>query len=145
MAERIVQKRRSRRAVERVSGFLSDHYDPRTRVLRLSPEVFDGRSISSVGVAAHEAGHALQHARGYLPLQWRSAMVPITSIGSNLAWPLLMIGFILMTLAPALGLKWSWPGSLFFSAGRDLPARHAAGGVRRLAPRRGRPRAARDS
>lgn len=85
--------------VERVSGFLSDHYDPLSRTLRLSPEVYDGHSISSVGVAAHEAGHALQHARNYLPLQWRSAMVPITKIGSNLAWPLLMVGFILQSMS----------------------------------------------
>jgi hypothetical protein len=96
--------------VERVSGFMSDHYDPRTRVLRLSPEVFDGRSISSVGVAAHEAGHALQHAKGYLPLQWRTAMVPITMIGSNLAWPLLMIGFIFGALSLVK------IGIIFFSA-----------------------------
>lgn len=115
VAQRIVQNAGAGVRVERVSGFLSDHYDPRSRVLRLSPEVFDGRSISSVGVAAHEAGHALQHARGYLPLQWRSAMVPITSVGSNLAWPLLMIGFILMTLAPALGLKIVLAGIALFS------------------------------
>lgn len=89
---------------------MSDHYDPRTRVLRLSPEVFDGRSISSVGVAAHEAGHALQHAKGYLPLQWRTAMVPITTIGSNLAWPLLMIGFIFGALSLVK------IGIIFFSA-----------------------------
>ncbi len=96
--------------VERVGGFLSDHYDPRTRVLRLSPEVFDGRSISSVGVAAHEAGHALQHARNYLPLQWRTALVPITMVGSNLAWPLLMIGFIFGALSLVK------IGIIFFSA-----------------------------
>lgn len=103
--------------VERVAGFLTDHYDPTSRTLRLSPEVYDGHSISSVGVAAHEAGHALQHARNYLPLQWRSALVPITKIGSNLAWPLLMVGFILQgvnMLAPSmLFLKL---GILFFSA-----------------------------
>jgi Zn-dependent membrane protease YugP len=115
VAERIVQNAGLGVRVERVTGFLSDHYDPRARVLRLSPEVFDGRSISSVGVAAHEAGHALQHARGYLPLQWRSAMVPITSVGSNLAWPLLMIGFILMTLVPALGFKIVLAGIALFS------------------------------
>lgn len=81
--------------VERVGGFMTDHYDPTKRVLRLSPAVYDGRSISSVGVAAHEAGHALQHARGYLPLQWRSALVPVTKIGSSLAWPVLIGGFML--------------------------------------------------
>jgi uncharacterized protein len=102
--------------VERVGGFLSDHYDPRGKVLRLSPEVYDGRSISSVGVAAHEAGHALQHARGYVPLQWRTAMVPITMIGSNLAWPLLMIGFLLMSFSPFLGKNLVLLGILLFSA-----------------------------
>jgi len=80
--------------VERVGGFLSDHYDPRARVLRLSPDVYDGRSLASIGVAAHEAGHAVQHAQGYAALQFRTAMVPITSIGSQLAWPLLIMGLL---------------------------------------------------
>lgn len=83
-------------AIERAHGFLSDHYDPRTRVLRLSDTVFAGDSIASVGVAAHEAGHAIQHAHGYAALRLRSALVPVTMIGSNLAWPLLVLGFILM-------------------------------------------------
>lgn len=83
--------------IEQSRGFLSDHYDPRARVLRLSAGVYSGDSISSVGVAAHEVGHAIQHARGYMPLNVRSAMVPITTIGSNLAWPLLFIGFIFMS------------------------------------------------
>ena len=68
-----------------------------------------------MGVAAHEAGHALQHARGYLPLQWRSALVPVTTIGSNLAWPLLMIGFIIMAMMPALGMKIVLAGIALFS------------------------------
>lgn len=84
--------------VERVGGFLSDHYDPTQKVLRLSPNVYDGRSISAVGVAAHEAGHALQHARNYAPLAWRSALVPVTKIGSGLSWPILMVGFLLGSL-----------------------------------------------
>jgi uncharacterized protein len=83
-------------AIELGSGFLSDHYDPRSKVLRLSESVYSGDSLASVGVAAHEAGHAIQHARGYAPLQLRSALVPISSLGSNLAWPLLLIGFIFM-------------------------------------------------
>ena len=70
--------------IERVGGFLSDHYDPRTKTLRLSPDVHDGRSISAIAVAAHEAGHSIQHAAAYAPLTFRSAMVPITQIGSNL-------------------------------------------------------------
>ena len=78
--------------IEPVSGWLSDHYDPRKKVLRLSPEVYSGRSISAVGVAAHEAGHALQDKEKYLPLVWRSALVPVASIGSNLTWILIVAG-----------------------------------------------------
>jgi len=85
--------------VEQVGGFLSDHYDPRQRVLRLSPGVYEGRSIASIGVAAHESGHAIQHAQGYFPMQIRSALVPVTQIGSWLAWPLLLLGFILGALS----------------------------------------------
>ncbi|MBD3337099.1 MAG: hypothetical protein GF355_16410 [Candidatus Eisenbacteria bacterium] len=85
--------------VERHKGFLSDHYDPINRVLRLSPDVHDRASLSAVGIAAHEVGHALQHADGYFPLKIRSAMVPVTKVGSNLAFPLLFIGFIFQSLA----------------------------------------------
>ena len=85
-------------AVERVGGFLTDHYDPRSRVLRLSPEVHDGRSLSAVGVACHEAGHALQHAQKYAPLGLRSAMVPATTFSSQLSMPLIMIGFLMSML-----------------------------------------------
>ncbi len=88
-------------------GFLSDHYNPRTRMLALSPEVYQQRSISAVGVACHEAGHAIQDANGYAPLQLRSAMVPMASIGSSLSWIVLTIGFLfamggLVTLGIAL-------------------------------------------
>ncbi len=79
--------------VERTEGFLSDHYDPRTRVLRLSPGVYEGDSVASVGVAAHETGHALQHAQEYAPLALRSAIVPVTQFGSWLAWPIFLLGF----------------------------------------------------
>jgi len=82
-------------AVEKVQGFLSDHYDPRARVLRLSPSVHDGRSLSSVGVACHEAGHALQHSQNYSPLALRSALVPATNFTSKLSMPLLFIGLLL--------------------------------------------------
>ena len=71
--------------VERHQGFLSDHYDPRSKTLRLSPEVYDGRSISSIAVAAHEAGHSIQDVKGYAWLGLRTKMVPVCSIGSN-AW-----------------------------------------------------------
>jgi Zn-dependent membrane protease YugP len=79
--------------IERTEGMLSDHYDPRTRVLRLSPGVYDGASVASAGVAAHETGHAIQHAHHYGPLALRSAMVPVSQFGSWLAWPLFLFGF----------------------------------------------------
>lgn len=78
--------------IEAVQGFLSDHYDPRHRVLRLSPDVYQGHSLSSIGVACHEAGHAIQHAEEYAPLKLRSFMVPATQFGSQLSYPLLMAG-----------------------------------------------------
>ncbi|MCX7847389.1 MAG: zinc metallopeptidase [bacterium] len=72
-------------------GFLGDHYDPVRRTLRLSPQVFRGRSLAAVGIAAHEAGHALQQAHAYAPLALRTAIVPLAAF-SNLAWPLLVLG-----------------------------------------------------
>lgn len=88
--------------IEETGGVLSDHYDPRSRTLRLSPDVFRGRSISAVGIAAHEAGHALQHATNYTPMYLRQAIVPICSIGSNLGVWAVMIGLMInMT-----GLAW---------------------------------------
>ncbi len=85
--------------IETAQGFLSDHYDPRTRVLRLSPDVYGRPTLAAVGVAAHEAGHALQHAQGYAPMHLRTALVPVAQIGSQLAWPLLLFGFLLQALA----------------------------------------------
>lgn len=81
--------------VERVGGWLSDHYDPAHKTLRLSPAVHDGRSVSAVGVAAHEAGHALQDKERYAPLVWRTSLVPLASIGSNLTWVLILAGMFL--------------------------------------------------
>jgi Zn-dependent membrane protease YugP len=89
-------------SIERHQGFLSDHYDPRSRTLRLSPDVYDGRSISSIAVAAHEAGHSIQHATGYGPLALRSALVPAVQIGSSL-WYLPFVIGLMMHLA---GLMW---------------------------------------
>jgi uncharacterized protein len=80
--------------IERIDGTLTDHYDPRTRVLRLSSDVYDGTSVASVGVAAHESGHAIQHAEHYAPLALRSAIVPVTQFGSWLAWPIFFLGFL---------------------------------------------------
>ncbi|MBI3962364.1 MAG: zinc metallopeptidase [Deinococcus sp.] len=78
--------------VERAQGFLTDHYDPRTKTLRLSQATYDSRSVAALGVAAHETGHALQHADGYAPLQFRSAIVPVISLGSRLLPWLIIIG-----------------------------------------------------
>lgn len=80
--------------IERVSGKLTDHYDPKTNIIRLSEDVFDSTSIAAVGVACHEAGHAAQYAVGYFPIKVRSAIIPVTQIGSHLSWPLLLIGLI---------------------------------------------------
>lgn len=87
--------------VEPVEGFLSDHYDPRDRVLRLSPDVFGGRSVAAAGVAAHEVGHALQHAQGYRWLMMRTRLVPVLQITSNLAMPAIVVGFLLMAAGQA--------------------------------------------
>ena len=86
--------------IEQMPGHLSDHYDPRHKVLRLSGDISHGRTMAAVGIAAHEAGHALQHAASYGPLVLRTAMVPITAVGSNLSLYIIMFGFILgmMTL-----------------------------------------------
>ena len=81
-------------AVELTEGRLSDHYDPRAGVIRLSREVYYNATVAAVGVAAHECGHAVQHAEGYFPLKVRSAIIPMTQIGSNLAFPLFLLGML---------------------------------------------------
>jgi hypothetical protein len=80
--------------VEKVHGRLTDHYDPRKKVLRLSESVYDSSSIAALGIAAHEAGHALQHNTQYAPLALRNSIFPVVNIGSTLAFPLFFIGFI---------------------------------------------------
>ncbi len=80
--------------VEPVQGMLGDHYDPRTKVLRLSPDVYGSNSLAAIGVAAHEAGHAVQHREGYTALALRSAIVPVATIGTSAAWILFIIGWI---------------------------------------------------
>jgi Zn-dependent membrane protease YugP len=82
-------------SVEETSGFLSDHYDPSKKVVRLSHDVYSGSSLSSLGVAAHETGHAIQHASSYSPLVLRNAMAPTASIGSNLSYIIIAAGFII--------------------------------------------------
>ncbi len=81
--------------VSRISGELTDHFDPRENVIRLSDTVCDVRSAAAVGVAAHEAGHAVQYAVGYGPMKLRSALVPVTNIGSRLSMPLVLLGILL--------------------------------------------------
>ena len=81
--------------IERIGGHLSDHYDPRSRVVRLSAEVYGSTSLAALGVAAHEVGHAVQHATGYLPLYVRNTVIPVTQIGSYLAMPLFFIGLFM--------------------------------------------------
>ena len=76
-------------------GRLSDHFDPRSNVISLSPEVYEGTSIAAVSIACHEAGHALQHARGYKPIKIRNAILPVCNIGSTLSIPLIILGFIM--------------------------------------------------
>lgn len=80
--------------VESIGGHLTDHYDSRAKAVRLSPDVYRGHSLASLAVAAHETGHAIQHAHGYFPLQVRNSLVPVASFGSTLAFPLFFIGFI---------------------------------------------------
>ena len=81
--------------IERVSGNLTDHYDPRTNVIRLSDNVFGNTSTAAIGVACHEAGHAVQYAQGYAPIKLRAAIIPVTNFGSRLAMPLILIGLLL--------------------------------------------------
>lgn len=95
--------------VEESQGFLSDHYDPRTRTLRLSPDVYRSPSVAAAGIAAHEMGHALQHAGGYVPLQLRSALVPAVQFSSNFA-PWIIMGGFLLRLTPL-----AWLGVILFA------------------------------
>ena len=82
-------------SVQRVRGNLTDHYDPRNKVLRLSDSTYGSDSIAAIGVAAHECGHAIQHQKGYVPLTIRGALVPIVNIGSNLSWVFIIAGIFL--------------------------------------------------
>lgn len=95
--------------IERISGDLTDHYSPKEQVLRLSDTTYNSRSIAAIGVAAHECGHAIQHADHYAPLNIRNAIVPVVNIGSTLSWPLIFIG-LLFSLTGFLKL-----GIIFFS------------------------------
>ena len=84
--------------IQRIPGKLTDHYDPKANVIRLSEKVYDSTSTAAIGVACHEAGHAVQYAHSYFPIQIRSAIIPITNIGSKLAMPLILLGVVLSFL-----------------------------------------------
>ena len=81
--------------IERIAGNLTDHYDPRNKVLRLSDSVYGSSSVAAVGVAAHECGHAIQHKVGYVPIKIRNAIVPVVNLGSKLSWPVIILGLIM--------------------------------------------------
>lgn len=97
--------------IEHVSGNLTDHFDPRTNVIRLSDSVYNSASIAAVGVACHEAGHAVQHAEGYVPNKIRSAILPVANIGSKISWILIVLGLVTSALQPLL-----YVGIVLFSA-----------------------------
>ncbi len=99
--------------IERVAGQLTDHYDPRSNVIRLSEGVYDSRSIAAAGIAAHEAGHAVQYAEEYTPIRIRMAIIPVTQFGSMLAWPLIFLSFILESVYSDMLFA---IGALLFSA-----------------------------
>lgn len=99
--------------VRHVSGSLTDHYDPRTKTVNLSDLVYNATSVAALGVAAHECGHAIQHAKSYAPLSIRSALVPIANFGSMLAWPVILIGLLFNTRSSGLIID---IGILLFSA-----------------------------
>ena len=99
--------------VRHVSGSLTDHYDPRTKTVNLSDPVYNATSVAALGVAAHECGHAIQHAKSYAPLSIRSALVPIANFGSMLAWPVILIGLFFNTRSSGLIID---IGIILFSA-----------------------------
>ena len=84
--------------IQRISGNLTDHYDPKTNVIRLSDNVYDNTSTAAIGVACHEAGYAVQYAQSYAPIKLRAAVIPVTNLGSRLAMPLILIGLLLSYL-----------------------------------------------
>lgn len=104
--------------VEYVRGHLNDHFDPRTNVIRLSDATYGSTSVAAIGVAAHEAGHAVQHATGYAPIKLRSAIVPVTQFASRLSMPLFLIGLLLVGLGaidPMVGEIMMFVGIILFS------------------------------
>lgn len=98
--------------IEYVSGSLTDHFDPRTNVIRLSESVYNSTSVAAVGVAAHEAGHAVQHAQNYLPNKIRTAILPLARVGSQLSWILILIGLL---FTAKVGFTFLYIGIILFS------------------------------
>ena len=104
--------------LECIGGSLTDHYDPRSRTLRLSQDIYHGRSVAALGIAAHEVGHAIQHARLYSPLMLRNMVYPVCSLGSTLAFPLFFIGLILPIAGGQVLMQagiWLFAASVFFT------------------------------
>ena len=97
--------------IERVSGTLTDHYDPRSNVIRLSDGVFDSTSVAAVGIACHEAGHAVQYAKGYAPIRVRNAILPVCNVGSKIGLPLAIIGLVIGSM---VGRWLFWAGILLY-------------------------------
>ena len=100
-------------SIEHVSGNLSDHYDPRSKVLRLSDSTYNSTSIAAAGVAAHEVGHAIQHAKGYAPIRIRSVLVPVANIGSYASWILILVGLL---FTGSSSQAWLTAGIICFAA-----------------------------
>lgn len=101
--------------VEPVAGQLTDHYDPRSKVVKLSEVIYNSTSVAAVGVAAHECGHAIQDNQEYLPLRLRSAIVPVANLGSTLSWPMILIGIFLWSAGSYIGYSLVSIGILCFS------------------------------
>jgi Zn-dependent membrane protease YugP len=103
--------------IDSIPGNLTDNYDPRSKTLHLSQSVGQGASVASLAVSAHELGHAMQDKEGYFPLRFRSALVPMVSLGSNLGWILIMIGLFLSYAGMAFGVNIAWLGVVAFAGG----------------------------
>ena len=114
--------------IARVSGNLTDHYDPKTNVIRLSDSVYDSTSTAAIGVACHEAGHAVQYAQSYGPIKLRAAVIPVTNFGSRIAMPLILLGVLLSAFMEA-SYTLVYFGNRLLRPFPGVPADHAAGGI----------------
>ena len=103
--------------VEPGEGFLSDHYDPIKKIVRLSPHNYEESTVAAISVAAHECGHAIQHARGYVPLQARTAIFPLANIGTNLSWVFILAGLFFLRGVAVFGVSLVDIGIFFFTFG----------------------------